>query len=154
MQTNLWITIYVSFKPNLVMKFNWKSFMLSMSLMSFFRCNKNYNDKMSIEEVAMNMTNGCHMNLITIFKFQEYIWSQWEFRFRFCPIKCSLKVLFQIMFEYFRIAFSLCVICLSFIFIVVFFKIHLSTCYSLGQHFGCHNVSYVIDITKLMQIAR
>jgi hypothetical protein len=23
---------------------------------------------MSIKEVAMNMTNGCHMNLITIFK--------------------------------------------------------------------------------------
>jgi len=24
--------------------------------------------------------------------------------------------------------------------------IHLSNFYSLGQHFGCHNVSYVIDL--------
>jgi hypothetical protein len=41
-----------------------------MSLMFFFRYNKNYKNRMSIEEVAMNMTNnGCHMNLITILEF-------------------------------------------------------------------------------------
>jgi hypothetical protein len=33
----------------------------------FYRYNKNYNNRMYIEEVAMNMTNGCHMNLLTIF---------------------------------------------------------------------------------------
>ncbi len=32
------------------------------------RYNNNYNNGMSIEEVVMNMTNGCHKNMVTHIK--------------------------------------------------------------------------------------
>jgi hypothetical protein len=58
------------------------------------------------------------------------------------------------MFGYFQIVFALCVTFLSFIFIVVCFYDLSFKLYYLGEHFGCHNVSYVIDLEELMQIAR
>ncbi len=42
-----------------------------MSLMFLKRYNKNYNNRMSIEEVLMNMTNRCHMNLLSILCFKN-----------------------------------------------------------------------------------
>jgi len=67
-QTHLWIVIQVPLKPNLASyEAQLKNNLLPMSLMFFKRYNKNYNNRMSIEEVVMNMTNECHMNLLTMF---------------------------------------------------------------------------------------
>jgi hypothetical protein len=66
-QINLRITMQVPSKPNLASYENQlkKLFVPNVFILKK-RYNKNYNNKMSIEEVVMNMTNGCHMNPLTI----------------------------------------------------------------------------------------
>ncbi len=59
------------------------------------------------------------------------------------------NVHYKFCFKFFLNTFKLllhCVLLSRALFLLWFvFTIHLSSCYSLGQHFGCHSVSYVID---------
>jgi len=69
LQTIWWITIQVRFKPNLTSyKAQLKKFYVANVInVFFFKYYKNYNNRMFIVEVVMNMTYGCHIKPVTIF---------------------------------------------------------------------------------------